>query len=197
MRHLLTEAAGARADRNFRELAGGLDRLSRCPDAAALDALAARARAMLAMEGIALAQTHPFAGSATALDSFLTRQQLAWPAAVEVTTSLMHGPLQPAVASAVAALMAELMAWIAADARPGRPVRVFVASEVGDGEVTFAFAAHGIDDLPVPGAAASRAIRRAERLASLVGGGMVRGFRDGLALVGLNVLTARHGGAGH
>ncbi len=136
----LADAAGARGMRNLEELSCGLDRLAATPDTAALEDLAGRARAMLAMEEL-LADGAPADACAAGLETFVTRQQIASPAAREVMTSLTDVALAPPTARALFAVVSELVAMVDADAPPDRDLRLFLASEVDDGLLVLAFAA--------------------------------------------------------
>lgn len=183
----LADATAARSARAMEALASGIQALARTPDVGRLDALAARARAMLATEALVAAAPSSTDGAAAPLERLVTFQQVAWSAAGDVMTSLADVALPGTAVAALMAVAAELVALVEAEAPPDRPVRLFIASEQDGGELVVAFAAHGIDHTPALGAAGLRALRRAEGLARLVGGGLTRGYGDGLMLVGFSV----------
>ena len=188
----LNEAAGARARRNLLAIATELEEVVAVPDAERLDAAVRRARAMVAMEEV-LVDGPPDGASAAGLETFVTRQQFASPVASQVMTSLAEVALASPTARALCAIVAELVAMVEADAPADGRVRLFLASEVDGGVMTLAFAAHGVEESPVPGASAARSLRLAEHLALLSGGDLVRGFRDGMMLVGVTVAVTSEG----
>lgn len=183
----LAEAAGARGLRNVQALLAEIDGLVDDPDAERLATLAARAGAMVSIERLVATTLPVEVGLAARLESLVTGQQIAWPVARDVMTSLSAVELPGAVARGLLAVVAELVAMVQADARDEWPVRLFMATEPDDGVLVFAFAAHGMADAPALGCGAARSLRRAERLACLMGGSLVRGFSSGMLIVGVTV----------
>lgn len=185
----LVEARAASGARSLRTLAAELETLASTPDVERLEALASKARAMLGVEEL-LADGPPAGAAAAGMEAFVTRRQFTSPVECDVMTSLAEAALPAHSARALLAIVGELVAMVEADAPAERRVRLFLASEVDGGLLTLAFAAHGMDDAPVLGAAGARSLRRAEHLALLAGGDLVRGFRDGMMLVGITVAMA-------
>ncbi len=182
----LAEAAAARGRRAIEALAAGLAVAQTVPDPDLVDVLAARAGAMGAAEQLIAAEG--WSGAIVRdLELFVTRTQIAWPTAREMMTSLSGAEISAPRARGLLAIVAELVAVVEADAPADRPVRLFLASELEERDLVVAFAAAGLDDRPVPSASAWRAICRAEQLAALIGGGLARGYRDGMMIFGLTV----------
>lgn len=183
----LAEAAHARGRRNVEALADGIDALAGGTGGQGVAELAVRAHGMLAIEDLAGGVRTPSEGLASTIERLVTYHQLAWPVARQVMTSLADVALPASAARGLLAVVSELVAIVQSDAADGREIRLFMASEPEEGGLMFAFAAQGAGEEPVLGVDGARAFRRAARLARLMGGDLVRGFRDGMLIVGVTV----------
>lgn len=186
----MDHAAAVRRLRHVRELAAAISEVEAEPDAEALAAVARRARATEALEGL-IAGVEAGACLSMTLNRFATLTQLSVPVARCMMTSIGRLPAPAGLASGLMAALNEFVFFVGEIVPAERPVRLFIASEVEEGELVLAFAAAGAEDRPVPTGAAAAALRQAERIVELLGGGVNRGVKDGMLLIGVIVPVGR------
>lgn len=181
LRDALVAEAGARAARlaaRFeRRLEGGGDA------GETLRSMGVMARSSTALERHLACGRPGAVGASAFLERFANLRAMAAGRPMRLLTSIPDLQVDRDLARCVAMVVCELVEVV--ELSQVAPPDLMLALEERAGDVVLALAAVGGDAHPVPTGDGAAALRRAERLVEAAGGGLTRGVRDGMMLVGV------------
>jgi len=156
-------------------------------DLAEIAARATRDRAEHSLERVLSQAEDRVVDLGAYLSRIATLVQLSSPVITRLMTSIPELYVAGRTASALAAIVRELVHIVEAGASPTKPLTVYLAAERNEDRLTLALACPEAADAPAPTASAADAFARASGLISLCGGCLVRGVANGMMIFGFEI----------